>query len=542
MNIAKTKMNQVYGYITKTIIPILIAFITYNIYNYDIGINLSSWISIDLIPTELRGWILMSIITPLINSIISTRNFTYWFQKCFMYNHMWDSNVNGNNFIEWFSLYLIKHKIYSYDSLTKIINNQNSVWWDDKQTFSSRPQIYEIPSGWILFKYKNKYLLAYFPYPIVESPMHRYDRPEFARTLYVYSFSKINWKIFNEDICNYYYDNTDTTKLTVYRNLETYVDDSTKIYTNLRENASIKVCFGNKSKEDAWNAVLDFYNIENKNYFRKINQTYKTAFLVYGPSGTGKTELLFQIASYTWSKYQKPVYIINPKGLNDTDLNEVFDKIQSGYVLIDEWDLFLDKEGSGKKSNQYPSLNAWLNILDRVSGEIIFWFTSNNYEKLAKYNDGALVRPGRIDHIFKFDKMTADEVKKAWNYFNPKDTSINNFKDEDLNGITIAQIINNLKKRLPIDNLINNSGSNSADNSADNSGNNSDDNSDNNSDNNSNKDKLSTNNDNDNDSDSDSDQSDDGLNITSLSGKIAYKDVSHAIKSAKSYMANSPFS
>ncbi len=445
-------MNRVYGYITKTVVPIFIAFIFYHIYNYDISfVNL---ISLDLIPTELRGWILMSIISPLINSIISTRNFTYWFQKCFMYNHTWDSNINGNNFIEWFSLYLINHKVYSYDSLTKIINNQNSVWWDDKQTFSSRPQIYEIPSGWIIFRYKNKYLICYFPYPVVESSIHRYDRPELARILYVYSFSKINWKTFNEDICNYYYDNTDTTKLTVYRNLETYVDDSTKIYTNLRDNASIKVCFGNKEKEEAWNAVLDFFNIENKNYFRKINQTYKTAFLVYGPSGTGKTELLFQIASYTWSKYQKPVYIINPKGLNDTDLNEVFDKIQSGYVLIDEWDLFLDKEGSGKKSNQYPSLNAWLNILDRVSGEIIFWFTSNNYDKLAKYNDGALVRPGRIDHIFKFDKMTADEVRKAWHYFNPNDIKVNNFSDEELNGITIAQIINNLKKRLPIDDLV----------------------------------------------------------------------------------------
>jgi SpoVK/Ycf46/Vps4 family AAA+-type ATPase len=201
---------------------------------------------------------------------------------------------------------------------------------------------------------------------------------------------------------------------------------------------------------------MTFFNVENKNYFRKINQTYKTAFLVYGPSGTGKTELLFQIASYTWSKYQKPVFIINPKGLSDCDLNEVFDKIQSGYVLIDEWDLFLGKEGTGKKNNQYPSLNAWLNILDRVSGEIIFWFTSNNYEELSKYNNGALVRPGRIDHIFKFDKMNSEEVKKAWKYFNPIDTNIDKFSDESLNGITIAQIINILKKKLSIDDLINN--------------------------------------------------------------------------------------
>lgn len=408
-----------------------------------------------LIPSELKGWIIMSIISPIMTSMISTRNFTYWFEKCFIYSHTWDSQINGNNILEWFSFYLIKNKVYSYDSLTNIIQNQSSVWWDDKNTFSSRPQIYEIPSGWVVFKYKTKYLIAHFPYPIHNSTAI-YNNERISRMLYVYSFSKINWKEFNEYICNYYYDNTNTNKLAVYRNMETYVDESTKTYTNLRENASINVCFGNKTKEEAWNAVMDFYNVENKNYFRKINQTYKTAFLVYGPSGTGKTELLFQIASYTWSKYQKPVYIINPKGLSDSDLNEVFDKIQSGYVLIDEWDLFLVKEGTGKKNNQYPSLNAWLNILDRVSGEIIFWFTSNNYEELSKYNNGALVRPGRIDHIFKFDKMSSDEVKNAWKYFNPNDNNINNFSDESLNGITIAQIINNLKKKLSIEDLIKN--------------------------------------------------------------------------------------
>jgi hypothetical protein len=438
--------------LTITIVVLIISIFYYQYLN---DFSLLEYVKF-LIPTELKGWIVMSIITPIMTSMLSTRNFTYWFQKIFLYNHIWDSQINGHNFLEWFSFYIIKNNKYSYDSLTNIINNQSSVWWDDKNTFSSRPQIYEIPSGWIVFKYKEKYLIAYFPYPVNNNNFRASYNNELSRTLYVYSFSKINWKEFNEHICNYYYDNTNTNKLAVYRNMETYVDESTKTYTNLRDNASINVCFGNKTKEEAWNAVIDFFNVENKNYFRKINQTYKTAFLIHGPSGTGKTELLFQIASYTWSKYQKPVYIINPKGLSDNDLNEVFDKIQSGYILIDEWDLFLVKEGSGKKNGQYPSLNAWLNILDRVSGEIIFWFTSNNYEELAKYNNGALVRPGRIDHIFKFDKMTSDEVKNAWKYFNPNDNNIDNFSDESLNGITIAQIINNLKKKLSIDDLIKN--------------------------------------------------------------------------------------
>ena len=430
--------------ITKFIIPISISYLAYQIISFkNFEFN---------IPTELRGWLLVSIITPLVNSILSTKNLTYWFQKCFIYNHTWNTQINGNDFMEWFSIYIINHKFYSYDSLTKIINNQNSVWWDDNKTFSLRPQIKEIPSGWIIFKYKTKYLFAYFPYPAALDTIHH--KSELIRSLTVYSFTNIDWKCFNEYVCNYYYDNADTTKLAVYRNIDVYVDDSTKVYSPLRINASIKSCFGNKTKEEAWNGVLDFFKIENKTYFKKINQSYKTAFLIHGPSGTGKTELLFQIASYTWSLYQKPVYIINPKGCSDNDLFELFNKIQSGYVLIDEWDLFLEKEDTGKKNGQYPSLNAWLNLLDNVSGEIIFWFTTNNYEKLAQYNDGALVRPGRIDHIYKFDKMTPHEVRNAWKYFNPDDTVIDKYDDSQLNDLTIAKIINNLKKKLPISDLL----------------------------------------------------------------------------------------
>ena len=438
------KKMKIISTIVKFIIPISISYLVYQIISFkNLEFN---------IPTELRGWLLVSIVTPLVNSILSTKNLTYWFQKCFIYNHTWNTQINGNDFMEWFSIYIINHKFYSYDSLTKIINNQNSVWWDDNKTFSLRPQIKEIPSGWIIFKYKTKYLFAYFPYPAALDTIHH--KSELIRSLTVYSFTNIDWKFFNEDVCNYYYDNADTTKLAVYRNIDVYVDDSTKVYSPLRSNASIKSCFGNKTKEEAWNGVLDFFKIENKTYFKKINQSYKTAFLIHGPSGTGKTELLFQIASYTWSLYQKPVYIINPKGCSDNDLFELFNKIQSGYVLIDEWDLFLEKEDTGKKNGQYPSLNAWLNLLDNVSGEIIFWFTTNNYEKLAQYNDGALVRPGRIDHIYKFDKMTPHEVRNAWKYFNPDDTVIDKYDDSQLNDLTIAKIINNLKKKLPISDLL----------------------------------------------------------------------------------------
>jgi SpoVK/Ycf46/Vps4 family AAA+-type ATPase len=243
--------------------------------------------------------------------------------------------------------------------------------------------------------------------------------------------------------------------MVVYKNVDKYVDESCKSYVNLRENASIKMCFGNQEKEKVWNSVIDFFNIETKKHFRKFNQPYKTAYLIHGPTGTGKTELLFQLVSFTWKNYQKPLFIINPTGLNDTQLEDLFNNIQTGFVLVDEWDLFLDKENHKNKDEYYPSLNCWLNILDRTPGEIIFWFTTNNFQNLAKLNDGALIRPGRIDHIHKFDKMNPQEARNALNYFIPDDKDLKSLKDSDLQGLTISHIVNHLKNKLPITTLRN---------------------------------------------------------------------------------------
>ena len=256
-----------------------------------------------------------------------------------------------------------------------------------------------------------------------------------------------------EEVRDLYYENVESSKMSVYKNFRNYLDDELRSSIPTRKDASIKMCFGNPAKEKVWNAVLEFLNPELKAYYKKINQPYKTAFLIHGPPGTGKSELVYQIASFIWRDYQKPLYIINPKGLDDYDLEELFTSIKSGFVLVDEWDMHLNENPSDNKNNKYPSLNAWLALLDRTEGEIIFWFTSNNYSKIADFNNGALIRPGRIDHVIKFDLMTASEVKKAWNYFKPNDPDLDIVDEKQLDGLSIAMIINHLKQYKPLTEL-----------------------------------------------------------------------------------------
>jgi hypothetical protein len=167
--------------------------------------------------------------------ILSTSNWISWIERHILYSHTLDENLNGSSAIEWINLYLVKNKVYSFDSLSKIITNKNSMWWDDTKTCSSRPQIYEIPSNWIIFKYNNKYLFAYYPTPEVQ--VSRFEGKEIISNVTIYSFRKIIWSNFLNDICNYYYENSNKSlKMIVYKNVECYVDDACQDLVDLRDN------------------------------------------------------------------------------------------------------------------------------------------------------------------------------------------------------------------------------------------------------------------------------------------------------------------
>jgi DNA polymerase III delta prime subunit len=460
-------------FIFNIFIPIILSYLLYNTINY--GFNYI------VIPPELKGWLMMSILGPITSSLLSASNWYEWAKSLFVYSHTWEQQTSGQDTVEWLSLYLIKNTIYSYDSITKVISNSSSVWWDDSSKNQERSQIYEIPAGWLITKYKNNYILVYSPYPKVSNAA--VYQPIISKDITLYSFKKINWKTFLEDVRDMYYENIESSKISVYKNTRDYIGEDNRITIPSRKDPSIKMCFGNPEKEKAWNAVIDFFNPELKAHYKKLNQAYKKAFLIYGPPGTGKSELLYQIASYIWKEYQKPIYIINPKGLDDYDLGFMFEQIKSGFVLVDEWDMHIDEKGSMTKDNKYPSLSAWLTILDRAEGEIIFWFTSNNYKKIADFNNGALIRPGRIDHVIKFDLMNSSEVKNLWNHYVPDDPEIDNVDENQLNGMTVAKVVNHIKQYLPlstlkadssstsnsVSNSVNNSVSNSVSNSVNNS-------------------------------------------------------------------------
>jgi hypothetical protein len=413
------------------------------------------------IPGEIYGWLVISFVTPIITSLLSTSTWLNAIEHTLVYSHSWDQDINGSELIEWLSIYMMKHKVWSYGHLTKVINNKKSIWWNDDDC-KTRPQIFELPSGRIIFSYNGSYLMGSYPYPSVQ---HLEYRKEISHKITVQSLKDINWKTFIEDVRDYYYDHLEANKMSLYKVNNRYHPHGHSIrqVIPIRNNPSIEICFGDPDKENVWNIITNFLDSKTRNHFKSLSQPYRTSFLIHGLPGTGKTEMLFQIASRMWKDHRKPIYIINPRGMTDNALEDVIDEIQSGFVLVNEWDLVINKSDKNngdtdddkyKDTVDYPSIKAWLDILDQAQGEIIFWFTTNNYDELAKVNDGALIRDCRIDHRIEFKPMKHHHARKALKYFiKDKDCEIEALSDDKLENLTIAKIIKHLKYLLPLDQI-----------------------------------------------------------------------------------------
>lgn len=148
--------------------------------------------------------------------------------------------------------------------------------------------------------------------------------------------------------------------------------------------------------------------IESKERYITFGRPYKLNFLLTGVPGAGKTSLVKSIAL----KYQRPIYVLSfTKGLTDETLVDLMTEVKdNSIVLMEDIDsFFVDRESK----NINVSFSALLNVMDgtimKGNGTMIF-LTANNPDRL----DPALIRPGRVDHVIKFDYPRQQEVREAF--------------------------------------------------------------------------------------------------------------------------------
>jgi len=142
----------------------------------------------------------------------------------------------------------------------------------------------------------------------------------------------------------------------------------------------------------------------------KFGKPRKLNILLHGVPGSGKTSIVKALAKH----FKKQLFICSfSKELNDTDLQSLFEKTCSNSIMVmEDIDAFFVQ----RESKCQVSFSTLLNILDGVQNvdkNMITILTANHPEAL----DPALIRPGRIDLLVKFDYPEQQEICDAFTAF-----------------------------------------------------------------------------------------------------------------------------
>lgn len=133
--------------------------------------------------------------------------------------------------------------------------------------------------------------------------------------------------------------------------------------------------------------------LKSQQYYHRLGRVWKRSFLLYGPSGTGKSSFIAAMANFL----SYDVYDIDLSRISDdADLRTLLLETSSrSVVVIEDLDRFL------LEKPRPLSLSGILNFMDGIlssccAEERIMVFTMNTKDQI----DPAILRPGRIDvHI-----------------------------------------------------------------------------------------------------------------------------------------------
>ena len=135
--------------------------------------------------------------------------------------------------------------------------------------------------------------------------------------------------------------------------------------------------------------------LKGKQYYHRLGRVWRRSFLLYGPSGTGKSSFVAAMANFL----SYDVYDIDvSKVSKDSDLNSLLLETTSrSIILIEDFDRFLmEKPRTENLSVIMKFMDGILNSC--IAEERLMVFTMNSKEHLLI--DPAVLRPGRIDvHI-----------------------------------------------------------------------------------------------------------------------------------------------
>lgn len=172
------------------------------------------------------------------------------------------------------------------------------------------------------------------------------------------------------------------------------------------------LCFDKNEHMDLLESINDFLSVETEREYRSLGIPYKMNVLLEGYPGTGKTSLIYAIAS---SLNMNISMISFDSKMNDIALMKAIKRVPENSIIIFEDIDVLFKDRKDNDTFKGISFSGLLNCLDGFCSaykQIIF-MTTNFCCNL----DIALKRPGRVDYRIHFDYATKNQKKILFQKF-----------------------------------------------------------------------------------------------------------------------------
>ena len=239
----------------------------------------------------------------------------------------------------------------------------------------------------------------------------------FIYSIYEISFPRKDFTLF-EDFIN------DSVKFyKKYYNEEEQNGNEFKIYLSSSEGnyferlgkrqkrAMESIYLPSKQKHAIINDLTKFLKPETKERYFRLGINYKRTYLFEGVPGAGKTSFIMALASHF--NYNIAIITFSPK-MTDNGLIRLLHSLQFDendkrcFIVFEDMDCIFKERKTHDEQKNMVTFSGLLNILDGIStsSNMISFITTNYKANL----DSALIRPGRVDYIMKFDYATKEQI------------------------------------------------------------------------------------------------------------------------------------
>ena len=185
-----------------------------------------------------------------------------------------------------------------------------------------------------------------------------------------------------------------------------------------------------KQKQKMIDDLTYFLDEKTKVKYAKLGILHKRTYLFEGIPGSGKSSFIMALASHFG--YNLAIISFTPK-MHDNDLIRLLRSLEEKeenkvFIIFEDMDCIFKERKSNDESRNMITFSGILNALDGITTrDNMICFITTNYKQ---HLDSALIRPGRVDSIFRFDYVIKEQVIDIFTAFTERGDKAQLFYDE----------------------------------------------------------------------------------------------------------------